>query len=306
MIPLLLVIAAFVFFLGQYGAQDLAYSLVLRINDNMFDAEMYNDFREKLNLSDPILIRFGNFVRGAIRGDFGVSYILPGSPEIGRMIMKALPISLQLALAALVIVILFGIPLGIFASVWRNSALDYIIVSGATVLSSTPGFVLAPLALVVLVAKLQIVPKVGFGWHGLFSVETILPAMLLAAGPLLGIVRYTRASVTDVLANEYIVAARARGLSWFQVIRSHVVKNAIIPVVTVLGLTTARMLAGSIFIETVFSIDGFGSVAVRAFQGGDIQTVAATTLVSGMIVMIMNLFVDLLYGVLDPRIRLNR
>ncbi len=306
MIPLLLVIAAFVFFLGQYGAQDLAYSLVLRINDNMFDAEMYNDFREKLNLSDPILIRFGNFVRGAIRGDFGVSYILPGSPEIGRMIMKALPISLQLALAALVIVILFGIPLGIFASVWRNSALDYIIVSGATVLSSTPGFVLAPLALVVLVAKLQIVPKVGFGWHGLFSVETILPAMLLAAGPLLGIVRYTRASVTDVLANEYIVAARARGLSWFQVIRSHVVKNAIIPVVTVLGLTTARMLAGSIFIETVFSIDGFGSVAVRAFQGGDIQTVAATTLVSGMIVMVMNLFVDLLYGVLDPRIRLNR
>lgn len=305
MMPLLIVISGFVFFLGQYGAQDLAMSLTLRINDNMFDPEMYADFQEKLNLSDPVLVRFWNFLKGAVRGDFGVSYILPGTPPIGRMILKALPVSMQLALAAMVLVIIIGIPLGIAAAIWRNSPVDYAVVSGATVLSATPGFVLAPLALVILVVKLNILPTVGFGWHGLFSIETLLPALCLSAGPLLGIVRYTRSSVIDVLSNEYIVAARARGLAWGMIIRRHVVKNSIIPVVTVLGLSTARMLAGSIFIETVFAIDGFGSVAVRAFQGGDIQTVAATTLVSALIVMTMNLIVDLLYGVLDPRVRVN-
>ncbi len=305
MVPLLIIVSSFVFFLGQYGAADLALSLTLRVNDNVYDPQIYQDFAQKLNLSDPIFVRFGNFLGGAIRGDFGISYILPGSPDIGRMILRALPISMQLAFAAMVSVILIGIPLGIVAAVMRNTPVDYVIVFIATVLSSTPGFVLAPLALVILVTQLQILPTVGFGWHGLFAVQTILPALCLAAGPLLAIVRFTRASVIDVLSNEYIVAARARGLGWSTIIRRHVIKNSMIPVVTILGIATARMLSGSIFIETVFAINGFGSIAVTAFQGGDIQTVAATTLVSGLIVMLMNLIVDVLYGFLDPRVRIT-
>lgn len=305
MIPLLVMISGLVFFFGQYGAVDLAMQLTLRINNNQFDPEMYEDFKEKLNMDASPLVRFGNFLGDAMRGDFGVSYILPGTPSIGRMIARALPISMQLALAALFFVIVIGIPCGIVAAVWRNSFFDYVIVAGSTALSSTPGFVLAPLALVVLVTQLNILPRVGFGWHGLFAIETLLPALLLAAGPLLGVVRYTRASVIDVLSNEYIVAARARGLSWPSIVYRHVIKNSLIPVLTVMGLSLARLLSGSIFIETVFAIDGFGSVAVRAFQGGDIQTVAATTLVSAMIVMVMNLIVDMLYGVFDPRIRIS-
>jgi peptide/nickel transport system permease protein len=117
----------------------------------------------------------------------------------------------------------------------------------------------------------------------------------------LGIVRYTRASVLDVLSQEHVRAARARGLTEWLVISRHVIKNAMTPVLTVLGLTTAQLLSGSIFIETVFSLRGFGDMAVRAFQGGDVQTTAATTLVSAILVMSSNLTVDLLYGVLDPR-----
>jgi len=305
MVPLLIIVSMFVFFLGQYGASDLAMSLTLKVNDNVFDAQIYQEFAEKLNLKDPIFIRFFNFLKGAVRGEFGIAYILPGTPDIGQMIGKALPISMQLAGAALFFVIILGIPMGVAAAVARNSPLDYAIVFVSTVLSSTPGFVLAPMALVILVTQLKILPTVGFGWHGIFAVQTILPALCLAAGPLLAIVRFTRSSVIDVLSNDYIVAARARGLSWPDIILRHVIKNSMIPVMTTLGMATARMLSGSIFIETVFAINGFGGIAVQAFQGGDIQTVAATTLVSGAIVMLMNLLVDILYGALDPRVRIQ-
>jgi len=305
MVPLLLVIVGFVFFLGQYGANDLAMSMTLRVNDGVFDAQIYEAMRQKLDLSDPVAVRFMRFIGNAARGEFGVSYALQGTPEIGRMIAKALPISMQLGLVSMLMCIVIGIPLGIISAAWRNSAADYLIVGGATVLSSVPAFVLAPIALVVLVGQLRLLPTVGTGWHGPFAQETLLPAACLAAGPLLGIVRYTRASVVDTLAQEYIRAARARGLAEWQVIVRHVIKNSMTPVLTTLGLATARLLSGSIFIETVFSIQGLGSVAVTAFQAGDIQTVAATTLVSAMIVMAANILVDLLYGILDPRVRLT-
>lgn len=125
-------------------------------------------------------------------------------------------------------------------------------------------------------------------------------------GPLtlgLGIVRYTRSAVIDTLSQEYIRTARAKGLNEPQVVTRHVVRNSLIPILTILGLATARLVSGSIFVEIVFGICGFGDMVVSAFTGGDIQTVAATTLVSALIVMIIaNLIVDLLYGVLDPRV----
>lgn len=305
MLPLLFFITAFVFLLGQYGATDLAMELTLRVNDNVFDAELYESFRAELGLDKPVLVQYGEFILDALRGDFGVSYILPGTPDIARLIAATLPISLQLGLAALMILIVVGVPLGVLAAVARNNWLDHVIITGSTILSSIPPFALAPIVLVVLVAELGIFPSTGFGWHGLFSRETLLPAATLAAGPLLGIIRFTRASVIDVLSQEYVRAARARGLTEWMVVVRHVIKNAMTPVLTVLGVTTGFLLSGSIFIETVFGIRGFGDVAVSAFQGGDVKTVAATTLVSATIVMFMSLFVDLLYGVLDPRVRLN-
>lgn len=305
MVPLLFFVTAFVFFLGQYGATDLAMELTLRLNDNVFDPELYETIQAELGVDKPIWSQFLNFIGNALRGDFGVSYVLPGTPNISRLIAATLPITLQLVAAALFILLVVGVPMGVVAAVWRNKVLDHIIITGSTILSAIPPFALAPIMLVLLVSRLGIVPTTGFGWHGLFSREIILPAAVLAAGPLLGIVRFTRASVIDVLSQEYIRAARARGLREIVVVSRHVIKNSMTPVLTVMGVTVGFLLSGTIFIETVFGIKGFGFVAVTAFQGGDVRTVAATTLVSAIIVMFMSLLVDLLYGVLDPRVRLT-
>ncbi len=305
MLPLLLFITGFVFFLGQYGASDLAMELTLRINDNSFDAGLYESIRAELGLDQPVHIQYMNFLRNAVRGDFGVSYVLPGTPDIGRLIAATLPVSLQLGFAAMLILIFVGIPLGVIAAVRRNGFVDHMVVTSTTVVSSIPPFALAPIVLVLFVSRFPIFPTTGFGWHGLFARETLLPALVLAAGPMLAIVRFTRASVIDVLSQDYVRAARARGLRERAVVAKHVVKNSMTPVLTVLGVTTGFLLSGSIFVETVFGIRGFGDVAVSAFQGGDVKTVAATTLVSAIIVMSMSLLVDVLYGVLDPRIRLD-
>ena len=305
MVPLLLIVTAFVFILGQYGAGDLAMQITLQVNNNVFDAELYQSLRSQLGLDRPVSVRFARFVGGALRGDFGRSYVLQGTPDIGRMMFAALPISAQLALGAITIVIVVGIPLGILAAVSRNTIIDYAIVTVVTVLSSIPAFVLVPVSLFLFVVQFHIIPRVGTGWEGLFSTQTILPAAILAVGPMLGVVRYTRAQVAEVLSQEYVRAARARGLSEWRVVGRHVIKNAMTPVVTVLGMSTAHLLSGSIFVESAFGFRGFGWVAIGAFRGGDIQTVAATTLVSASIVMLANLIVDFVYGVLDPRVRLT-
>jgi peptide/nickel transport system permease protein len=304
MVPLLILVTAFVFFLGQYGAGDMAMQIVLQANNNSFDPEMYAALRRELGLDQPAAVRFLRFLLNALRGDFGRSYVIPGTPEIGRIMAAALPISAQLALASVLIVMVVGIPLGILTAIWRNTAVDYGVVMVVTILSSVPAFVFVPVAMWLVVVKLKLIPSVGLGWQGLFHIETLLPAVCMAIGPILGVVRYTRASVSDVLSQEYIRAARARGLPAWRVVRGHVIKNAMTPVLTVLGLSAGYLLSGSIFVESAFNYRGFGWVSFNAFRGGDIQTVAASTLISALIIMSANLVVDLLYGFLDPRVKL--
>lgn len=304
-IPMLFFITALVFFLGQYGAPDLALERTLRLNNNVFDQEIYENLRLNMGLDGAVHERFFRFVVNALQGDFGVSYALPGNPDVGRLIWKSLPISLQLGAAALFIALVVGVPMGIVAAANRNRSLDYLVVTISTILSSVPPFVLAPLALVLLVSMWKILPTTGFGWHGLFSLQTLLPAALLAAEPLLVVVRFTRASVIDVMSEEYVRAARAKGLAEWMVIQHHVVKNAMKPVFSALGVIAGRFLSGTIFIETVFGIKGFGHVTVTAFQSGDVNTVAASILIGGVIIATVNLFVDVSYGFLDPRVRVG-
>ncbi|WP_421725045.1 ABC transporter permease [Bauldia sp.] len=305
MIPMVVFITAFVFLLGQFAAPDIAFERTIRLNDGVFDPEIYETLRVNMGLDGSVLERFGRFIAGAVTGDFGVSWTLPGNPEIGPLILKALPISMQLGAAALVMALAVGIPLGVLAAAYRGKFGDYATVTVATILASIPPFVLAPLALVLFVTTIPILPTTGFGWHGIFSVEAILPAALLAVGPLIIVVRYTRAAVIDTMAREFIRAARAKGLAERLVIGRHVLKNSMTPLLSAIGVIAGFLLSGTIFIETVFGIKGFGFVSVTAFRSGDINTVAAATLVSGMITAIVNLVTDLCYGVLDPRVRIE-
>lgn len=304
MIPLMFLITSIAFILGEYGAGDLAEYLTITMGGGRLDMDAYYRMRELLHLDDPVIVRYGRWAWNALHGDLGVSYVTVGQPKVTYLLQQALPVSLQMGAGALVIVVALGIPLGILAAAFHNRIPDYLIIGSTTILSSIPTFVLAPIAMVLLVAKWHILPSVGLGWYGLFSKQVILPLLVLAIGPIRGIARYTRASVLEVLSQEYVRAARARGLSEWLIIARHVIKNAMLPVITVLGMTAAHLVAGSIFVETIFNIRGFGALAADALRGGDVQTSTGVLLVSATIVMSGNLIVDLSYGLLDPRVRL--
>lgn len=306
LVPLLLLVTAFVFIVGQYGAGDLAAYLTIQRSGGRIDPELYAATRARLQLDDPALVRYGRWLWDALHGDLGRSYVSIGEPEIAGLIARSFPITLQLSLAALVVVAGLGIPLGMAAALLRNRLPDYLAVGLAAILSAIPPFVLAPISMIVIVSQLKLLPSVGLGWDGLFSQKIILPALCLAAAPLLNVVRFTRAAVLEVLGQEYVRAARARGLADWQVLQWHILKNTLTPVLTVLGLTAGQLLGGAIFVEAIFNLQGFGTLTNKAFQSGDIQTLTAVALVSALAIMLINIVVDLLYGVLDPRVRLAK
>lgn len=307
MVPLLIVITSSTFFLGQYGAGDLAAYLAGTRGDQTkgFDVELYQKFRKELGMDDPIYVRYTRWLSNAVRGDFGKSYVMMGDPEISYLIKNSVPRTLQLCLAAFVLVIVIGVPLGILSAVFRNTIIDRILVTGSSVFSSIPTFVLAPVAMIVVVVKLRLLPSVGVGWHGLFAQETILPAFCLASVGLLNVVRTTRVSMLEVLSQEYVRASRARGLSEWQVVVHHIIRNALTPVITVLGMTAPLLLGSTLFIEKIFNIQGFGLMVSNGLQRGDITLVTASALVSTVMVMFFSLVVDLIYGLIDPRVRLT-
>ncbi|GAC1356869.1 MAG: ABC transporter permease [Ktedonobacteraceae bacterium] len=304
-IPSLILISAFVFFIGQYGAGDLAAYLTAQQSGGRFDQHLYVLLQHRLQLDQPAYVRYGQWVAHALQGDLGISYVSAGAPGVNYLISQALPITLEISLAAMVLVIVIGVPAGIIAAVFRNSPLDYMIVGIATLLSSVPLFVLAPLAVYFLVLQVHIIPYVGLNWHGIFSQQSILPVIILAANSSLTTVRFTRASVIEVLSQEYIRAARAKGLPYRKVIIRHVLKNALIPVLSVVGLTAAYLLGGSLFLEIVFNLRGFGLLADNALQGGDLQLMTGIILVTAFLIIGINLITDILYSLVDPRIQLN-
>lgn len=304
MIPLLFVITGFIFVIGQYGAGDLAAYLTAQQSGGRIDPALYALNRQRLHMDQPVIVRYGDWLTHALHGDLGVSYITQGQPSVNYLIGQALPISLEIGLAALVLVVLIGIPLGIVAALTRNSVVDYAIVGVTTLLSSIPLFVLAPLAVYFLVIQVHLVPSVGIGWHGIFAQQSILPVAILAANSGLTTVRFTRASVLEILSQEYIRAARARGLARLSLVLRHVLKNALIPVLSVVGLTTSYLISGALFLEIVFNLQGFGLLTYGALRSGDVQTLTGITLVTALLLMGTNLLTDILYSVADPRVRL--
>ena len=305
MIPLLVIITSFIFVIGQYGSGDLAAYLTQHENGGKFDPVLYQSFRQRLHLDQPVYVRYGEWVVQALRGDLGVSYVSQGEPGVTYMIEQALPISLEIGAAALVLVIIVGIPLGMLAAIFRNTPLDYGIVGVVTVLSSVPLFVLAPLAVYFFVIQIHLVPSVGLGWHGIFDPASILPVTILAANSCLTTVRFTRASVLEVLSQEYVRAAYAKGLSGWKVVTKHVFKNALLPVLSVVGLTASYLIGGSLFIELVFNLQGFGLLAYNSLQVGDVQTITGIVFVTAILIMLINLVTDVFYSFVDPRVKLN-
>ena len=264
-----------------------------------------DDLRAKLGLDRPLAVQYGVWLGEVARGRLGES-LWTRQPVVTELIRR-LPITLMLGTIALVVSIAIGVPIGVLSAVRQDGAADFVARSGAILGLSIPPFVLAIVAI--------LLPAIWWGWTPLVSftewskdpityvVQFLLPAFILGVASAAGIMRLTRAQLLEVLRHDYVRTAWAKGLRERVVVLKHSLKNALIPVVTVLGLQVAQIAGGSVVIETVFSIPGTGQFLVDAISQRDYPVIQGINLVIVATIVACNLAVDLLYAVLDPRIR---
>ncbi|MGI2335445.1 MAG: ABC transporter permease [Dehalogenimonas sp.] len=260
--------------------------------------QVIENLNKKYGLDKPVIVQFGNYVWNAVQGDLGVSYIYQDR-TVTDIIMNGLPKTAVLGLSAFLLALLIGIPLGIAAALKQNTLIDYSSVVFATVFASIPGFVLGIFLMIIFSVWLHWLPTGGWGtWQNL-----IMPAVALAALPAAYTARITRASMLDVVRQDYIRTARSKGLTERLILIRHTLRNALIPVVTVSGPELAALIAGSFIIENLFSIPGIGRLFVQGVFQRDYGLIMGTILFYAFAVALVNLIVDILYGAIDPRIR---
>ncbi len=257
---------------------------------------------ERLNkaygLDKPLWRQYIDYLWNVLHGDFGPSFS-QRSRTVSDIIGATFPVSLQLGLVAMVIALIAGISLGTIGALRHNQSLDYITGFIAIAGISTPSYVIASLLVLLLASTLHLVPTGG--WGGIFSTKIIVPAVALALYPAAVLARYTRSSMLDVLAADYVRTARAKGLNERAVITRHAIRNALLPVLTVSGVILADVITGSFFVEVIYSVPGLGSYFVESISKRDYPVILGTVLLFGFVVAVMNLVVDLIYPMLDPR-----
>ena len=298
-IPSVILVMLGVYALAFYGAGDPIKLIFLRApGDVAYDPVKIEAIREQAGLNQPFLVQFGNYLLNLVRGNFGNS--LFSGRSVWAMISAAAPVSFLLGLMAMVVTALVAIPLGMVAGMNQNSRIDYLILGSAVTLWAIPAYVAGPLLMVMLLA---ILPDgaVPYGWGGLFSVKIILPLIVLSFQPIALIIRQTRAAVIDVMTEDFVRTARAKGVPEHVVALRHILRPVLTPVVTQLGLIMITIVNGAIFVELVFGLPGLGRLTVQALINSDYPVILAVTLIGSFLVMASNLLVDLLYPVLDPR-----
>lgn len=265
---------------------------------NPLSPDAQKNLAAQYGLDKPLHQQFGIFLAKAVRGDFGQSFIYK-TRTVSEILRATFPISLLLGSIALAIAVTGGLVLGILAAVYQNRGWDYVSVTVATVGVAVPNFVLAVFFIILFSFVIPLFPTGG--WDS--PRNWVLPAVTLALGPMGIIARFTRASMLEVIRADYTRTARAKGLAEIPVIFKHAFKNALIPIVTLLGPLCAAVGTGSFFVESIFRVPGMGRFFVESMTGRDYPMIMAVILTYGVFLAIMNLLVDLTYGVLDPRIR---
>lgn len=298
-VPSAVIVLFLVYALAFYGAGDPIKLIFLRApGDVVWSQEQIEALREEAGLDRPFLIQFGDYLWHLLQGNLGNS-IISNRPVID-IISAAAPISIQIGLAATAIMAIIGIPLGVLAGLYQNSWLDNVTVGFALFVWAIPVYVAGPLLLVLLVLVLKIM-QVPYGWDGLFSTKAIIPVVVLALAPLALVIRQTRVAVIDVISEDYIRTAYAKGIPQYVVVYRHILRPVLTPVITTLGLIMITMINGAILVETVFGIPGLGYLTVNSIIEVDYPVILAITLIGTFLVMASNLLVDLVYPILDPR-----
>ena len=255
---------------------------------------------EKYGLNDPIPVQYVRYMGNLAKGDFGVSFQYKNA-DVTTLIVKKLKYSAILGAQALIFGTLIGIVLGMIAALKQNTVWDY----GSTIIAiigiSIPSFVFAVLLQYVFAVWLGWLP-VGL-WEGWKS--SILPSIALAMGPIAIAARFIRTEMIEVLSSDYILLAKAKGANWFEIAFKHAFRNALIPLITVLGPVAAGLLTGSLVVEQIFAIPGIGEQFVKSIISNDFSVIMGTTMFFSVFLIVIILIVDILYGVIDPRIRLS-
>ncbi|HEV7437539.1 MAG TPA: ABC transporter permease [Pseudorhizobium sp.] len=300
-IPTLIIISIFVFSLQKLLPGDP----VLAMAGEERDPATLEFLREKYRLNDPVIMQYFHWLGGVLTGDFGIS--LRTNQPVLDLIGDKLPVTIQLAVMAMIFALVIGIPMGILAAVWKNTWVDYL--SNIVALSglSVPNFWLGIMLILLVSVNLGWLPASGY--ESIFvdpvrSIETmIMPAFVLGTALAAQLMRHTRSSMLGVLSSDYIRTARAKGLSPWEVIMSHTFRNALLPIVTMIALLFGELLAGAVLTEQIFTIPGFGKLIVDAVFTRDYAVVQGVVLCTAVGFILMNLIADVLYVLLNPRLR---
>jgi peptide/nickel transport system permease protein len=262
-----------------------------------YTQEQYAATEAKLGLDKPFIVQLLNYYKGVLRLDLGTSYstMVP----ITRELSSRLPSTFALGFMGIFITIVIGIPAGIISATKQYSAVDYIITVVALILSSMPNFWVALMLMLIFSAKLGILPASGIDhWY-----SWIMPGLAVGLGSVAGISRLTRSSMLDVIRQDYIRTARAKGVSEGKVITKHALKNALIPIITMIGVQLGTIVGGSVIVESIFNIPGIGTYMMAGINGRDYPVVQACVLVLALSICVVNLLVDIIYAFIDPRIK---
>src|ERR687886_99199 len=282
----------------SFGTLFLSGDPTMLMASESWNQEQISTFRHQMGFDRPWFVQYLDFLGKAVQGDFGVS-LRQQQPTI-KLIAERMPATLQLAGASMAIAIGVGVPLGVGAATRRGSVWDNLLMLGGLLGQSLPVFWLGLLMILVFAVGLGWFPVAGTGGPQYL----VLPVVTLGMFSTAYIARMTRSSMLEVLGRDYVRTARAKGLATSKVVVGHALRNALIPLVTVIGLQFGALLGGAVITETIFAWPGVGRLTIQAIQSKDLPLVQACVLLLAVIFVVVNLVVDLLYAYLDPRIRL--
>ena len=262
--------------------------------------EVTQKLLEKYGYDQPIMVQFGNYIRRLFQGDMGVSMVVKSGDPVTGVIADHFPVSCKLGLIALALAVFIGIPLGVFAAMKHNSIFDRVFIFMASLFVSVPSFIMTIALMLIFGVWLSILPIAYLSdWT-----SYIMPVFGMAIYPMFNLARLTRTTMLDVTGQDYIKTARAKGLSTFKIMFKHALRNALIPVVTSMGPMIAGILTGSFVVEKVFAINGIGKYFISSITSRDYPLIMGTTIFFAVLLIACNYVVDLLYGIIDPRIKM--
>ncbi|WP_096189751.1 ABC transporter permease [Evansella halocellulosilytica] len=291
-IPVLFIISFIVFFLMRLTGDPVSLMLPETATD-----QQREELRQSLGLNDPIYIQYFTYMADVFRGDFGESFRY-NQPAI-NIVLERLPASFTLAISSMIIATLIAVPAGIYSAIKRNTFADLIITGSSVLGKAMPNFWLGIMLILLFAVQLNIFPVSGSGT----TAHLVLPSITLGTAIAAEMTRLIRSSMLEVLGSEYIRTARSKGLRETFVVNKHALRNALIPVVTIMALQTATLIGGTLITETVFSWPGMGQLLVQAVNIRDMAVVQAATFIIAILVILSNLTADLTYRFLDPRIK---